>query len=214
MQHLSSTGKKAVKINRGDPDGGEPEPHVLLLTGAPGIGKTTVIRRVAAQLGAKRLRGFFTEELRERGERQGFWLVSFEGERRVIASVGFAKRHRVGRYGVDVAAVDEATPLLAPNGAAQVYLVDEIGKMECLSASFVAAMRMLVAGQTPVVATVALRGRDFIADVKRMPQCVLWEVTRANRDVLPSRVAAWLARREAFTRRDAARANDRGTAKP
>jgi len=46
--------------------------HVLLLTGTPGIGKTTVIRRAADRLRDKGLRGFYTEEIRERGERRAF----------------------------------------------------------------------------------------------------------------------------------------------
>jgi nucleoside-triphosphatase len=166
---------------------------VLLLTGAPGIGKTTVVRRVAAALEAKGLRGFTTEEIREGGERRGFRLAGFDGEERVIAHVAFSKVHRVGKYGVDVAALDAAASLLAPDPAARVYLVDEIGKMECLSERFVAAMRALLAGQAPVVATVGLKGRGFIDEVKRSKECQLWEVTHANRDELPSRIVAWLA---------------------
>ena len=50
--------------------------HVLLITGAPGIGKTSVIRRAAEGLKHKGLRGFYTEEIREDGERRGFRLVS------------------------------------------------------------------------------------------------------------------------------------------
>ena len=53
--------------------------HVLLITGAPGIGKTTVIQRVANELKHKGLRGFYTEEIREDGERRGFRLVGFDG---------------------------------------------------------------------------------------------------------------------------------------
>ena len=171
---------------------------MLLLTGAPGIGKTTVIRRVAAEFGAIRLRGFYTEEIREDGERRGFRLVTFEGEECVIAHVAFPKGHRVGKYGVDVAAVDAAASLLAPDPAVQVFLVDEIGKMECLSERFVAAMRALLKGQSPVVAAVGLSGRGFIAEVKRLEACLLWEVTHANRDELPPRIVAWLAATGSF----------------
>jgi nucleoside-triphosphatase len=168
---------------------------VLLITGVPGIGKTTVIRRVAEQLESDTVRGFYTEEIREAGERHGFRLIGFDGTRRVIAHTAFPDTHRVGKYGVDVAALDEASALLRPDGAARGYLVDEIGKMECLSERFVAAMRALVAGETPVVATVGARGGGFIAEVKRDPRCELWEVTRANRDALPGRILAWLAER-------------------
>jgi nucleoside-triphosphatase len=171
---------------------GRPGQCALLLTGPPGVGKTTVIRRIAAQLEMRKLRGFYTEEIREGGERRGFRLLGFQGQERIIAHTGFAKSHRVGKYGVDVAAMDEAAALLAPDPAAKAYLVDEIGKMECLSERFVAAMRVLLAGRKPVVATVALRGAGFIAEAKSLPDALVWEVTPALRDELPARVKSWL----------------------
>jgi nucleoside-triphosphatase len=167
--------------------------HVLLITGTPGIGKTTVIRRLAERVKREGLRGFYTEEIRERGERRGFRLVAFDGQRRVIAHVDFPKGRRVGKYGVDVGALDEAAELLRPDPDARIYLVDEIGKMECFSERFVAAMRALIFGSTPVVASVGARGGGFIAEVKRRPDCELWQVTHANRDELPDRILGWLA---------------------
>src|SRR5512134_4116108 len=127
---------------------------VLLLTGVPGIGKTTVIRRVADRLKGRRLGGFYTEEIRGRGGRRGFRLVGFEGVERGIAHVDFPKVHRVGKYGVDVGEIDEAADRLT-RGPADVYLIDEIGKMECLSDRFVNRMRLLLDGPRPVIATVA-----------------------------------------------------------
>jgi nucleoside-triphosphatase len=49
---------------------------------------------------------------------------------------------------------DAADKLLAPDSAVALYLVDEIGKMECLSPRFVAAMRALLARGKPVITTV------------------------------------------------------------
>lgn len=171
------------------------ERRVLLLTGAPGVGKTTVIRRLAESLGSEQLRGFYTEEIREGGERRGFRLVGFDRTAHIIAHVGFRKTHAVGKYGVDVRALDDAARLLYPEPEARIYLVDEIGKMECLSDRFVDAMRALLSRKTPVVATVGARGGGFIAEVKRLPGCELWEVTTANRNELPARINAWLAKK-------------------
>jgi nucleoside-triphosphatase len=103
----------------------------LLLTGRPGVGKTTVIRKLAGLLPGWRLGGFYTEEIRVRRTRVGFRILTFDCEERVMARVDFPGRNRVGRYGVDVAAIDAfAESALAYDDAIEAYLVDEIGKME------------------------------------------------------------------------------------
>jgi len=43
--------------------------NALLLTGAPGVGKTTILRKVVANLPPMTLRGFLTDEIREDSER-------------------------------------------------------------------------------------------------------------------------------------------------
>jgi nucleoside-triphosphatase len=170
--------------------------RVLLLTGVPGVGKTTVLCRAAQSLAGRRLAGFYTEEIRSGRDRRGFRLRGFDGSESVIAHVDFPGRRRVSRYGVDVAAIDQAAAMqLKPRAGVELYLVDEIGKMECLSAEFVAAMRALLDSGKIVIATVARKGGGFIGEVKQRHDAELWEITHANRDALPARVVAWLADR-------------------
>jgi nucleoside-triphosphatase len=169
--------------------------HVLLLTGRPGIGKTTVLRRLAGSLGGWRLAGFYTEELRAAGRRVGFRAVTLDGVARVMAHVELRSPARVGAYGVDLAVVDAlAAEALAP-AAADVHLVDEIGKMECLSARFVERMRALLDAGGSVVATIAARGAGFVAEVKARPDVELWTVTLATREGLPAAARRWLEAR-------------------
>lgn len=176
---------------------GHPQPlRALLLTGPPGCGKTTVIRRVAGQLQGRRLRGFTTEEIREGGERAGFWIETLDGRRATLAHVRFRSPRRVGRYGVDLAALDAVVAETLADDPAAVYLIDEIGRMECLSPRFIAAVRALLDAGRPVVATVALRGAGFIEEVKRRAGVQTWEVTRHNRDGLADQVAGWIAVRK------------------
>ena len=165
----------------------------LLITGPPGVGKTTVIRAVASGLAGARLGGFFTQEMRRRGGRRGFELVTFDGQRAVMAHVDRRDGPRVGKYGVDAGVLEiTARTSLAVSPGIDVYLVDEIGKMECLSPGFVVAMRALLDTGRPVVATIGERGGGFIAEVKGRPDVALWRLTRDNRDAVPARILTWL----------------------
>ena len=89
------------------PDGPNTHMKNILLTGAPGIGKTTVIMQLAEQLADKRVGGFYTEEIRDKGQRQGFRIATFSGSSAVLAHVSFRSRQRVGRYKVDVCAFEQ-----------------------------------------------------------------------------------------------------------
>jgi nucleoside-triphosphatase len=171
------------------------EIHALLLTGVPGVGKTTVVRRAAEELRERRrrIRGFTTEEIRQGRERVGFRIETFDGESAVLAHVSIRSEYRVSRYGVDIAALDRIiAKALALSPRPDVYLIDEIGKMECFSARFRAAVEELLDAKQPVVATVALRGGGFIEAVKRRADVELRTVTRSNREEMPSRVIEWV----------------------
>ncbi len=173
------------------------EPHVLLLTGVPGIGKTTIIRKLAMQLAPRSIAGFYTEEIREQGQRRGFRWIGFGGEQAVIAHVDFDPTYRVGKYGVDVMAIAGLVGAsLRSSEAVDVYLIDEIGKMECLSPEFVKAVRGVLGSGTPLVATIAKKGGGFIDEVKGRDDVLIWEVGHANRDGLAQRIVHWLRQRE------------------
>jgi nucleoside-triphosphatase len=173
----------------------------LLLTGAPGCGKTTVLRRVVERLADLRLAGFLTLELREHGQRVGFEAIDLNGQKAILAHVRSRSPVRVGRYGVEP---ERLIPLVEenlgrPEGSVDVFLIDEIGKMECYCPPFVAAVRHVLDGPVPVLATIALKAGGFIADVKSRPDVQIIEVNQGNRDELPRRLAEWLtahARRE------------------
>jgi nucleoside-triphosphatase len=172
----------------------------LLLTGSPGVGKTTVLRRLVQRLSDRRIGGFLTEEFRsDAGSRLGFRAITFEGKEWTIAHVDSHGSARVGRYGVDLRAVDRLGEVLerAIRARVDLCLVDEIGKMECLSESFVASMGRLLESGIPTAATVARRGVGLIAEVKKRSDSELWQVTMANRDALVDRAARWLISRSA-----------------
>lgn len=165
----------------------------LLITGLPGVGKTTVLIRLTRLLADQRPCGFYTEEIRRKGARVGFRLVGLDGSEGVLSRVDFSGPHRVGRYGVDVEGFERFLDRLELAATiSTIVFVDEIGKMESLSLRFTNLMRRLLDSGKTVVATVALRGEGLIAEVKKRSDCSLVEVTPANRERLPGELAARL----------------------
>ncbi|UCC82578.1 MAG: hypothetical protein JSW46_16625, partial [Gemmatimonadota bacterium] len=82
-----------------------PAPPRILLTGRPGCGKTTVIKRAVELIGPDRCAGFYTEDVREKGRRIGFDVVTLDGRRGPLARAG-ARGPRVSRYGVELASFE------------------------------------------------------------------------------------------------------------
>ncbi len=165
----------------------------LLLTGVPGVGKTTIIRKVAESLSGHALAGFVTEEIRAEKGREGFRLITLDGREATMAHINFRTPHRVGKYGVDVPTIDRlAASALSLERHIELYLIDEIGKMECLSGAFVTGMRSVLDSGKPVVASVAKKGEGFIGEVKGRRDSVIWEVTRQNRNAMTRAVLSWI----------------------
>jgi nucleoside-triphosphatase len=164
---------------------------VLLITGNPGSGKTTLIRKVVERLPLSLAAGFYTEEIRQGGARKGFGLVSLSGKRGVLAHVDIRGPRRVGRYGVDVQGFERFIEGI-PFDEAELAVVDEIGKMECLSARFREMIRELLQSGRPLLATIARRGTPFIEGLKKAPGARLLELTERNRDTLVDEVFALL----------------------
>jgi nucleoside-triphosphatase len=169
-------------------------PLRLLLTGPPRCGKTTVVRRVVEAFPG-RASGFYTLEVRERGRRVGFEIVTLDGERGWLSHIDFAGPHRVGKYGVDLENLHRlALPAMEARPDVNLIVVDEIGKMECLSGRFIEAMeRLWEEAPAPLVVTVAQKGGGYIEKIKEKPDGVLIEVTPDNRDNLPQRLMSLLS---------------------
>ena len=165
-------------------------PANLLLTGRPGVGKTTLVRRVLEELSDIPVTGFYTVEIRTGGRRLGFRIVTLDGREAILAHVETRSKYRVSRYGVDVAAFERvALPSMTPDLPTRLLVIDEIGKMECYSQAFRETIVRALDADTPVLATVALRGDRFIEGLKARGDVELVEITPVNRDDLVKELA-------------------------
>ena len=157
----------------------------LLITGFPGVGKTTLIERLSEALTYLHPVGFYTEEIREGGERKGFELVNLEGKRGVLSHVDIKSPYRVGRYKVDISGFEDFLDGISfSNPFTRLIIIDEIGKMECLSDRFKKLLREALGSGKWVIATIALKGSGLITEVKQRQDVKLFEITRNNRDSL------------------------------
>jgi len=162
----------------------------LFLTGNPGVGKTTLVRAIAERLEEVTCAGFYTEERRQRGQRIGFRVITLDGQKGRLASLG-RQKPTVGKYSIHVQEFEKIVlPVLdTATTPAELYVIDEIGKMELLSRPFRSRIIELLAQPTNLLATIAKRGSGFIEQIKSRTDVELIEVMRHNRDELPEALA-------------------------
>ncbi len=167
--------------------------RLFLLTGPPGVGKTTVILSTVPllkQLGLS-VGGMVTREVRDRGTgaRVGFEVEDIAtGRRGWLARASGGPGPRVGRYVVDIRALEEVGASAISDAAEHSYVIaiDEVGPMELFSSAFRSAVVGAVGSGKPVVATVHLRSSDpLVISLKQREDAEVFVISPENRGSLP-----------------------------
>jgi nucleoside-triphosphatase len=172
---------------------------VVLLTGEPRVGKTTVIQKIIEHLDCD-FSGFYTQEIREGSERTGFKIISFEGVEKILAHVNIKSSFRVSKYGVDLQALDLVVAESLEKAVQQnksVFVIDEIGAMEILSKNFCVVVSKLLSGNFLVIGTIVKRSFPFTDKIKSMPNVTLLEVSRDNQEIIVQEVLEFLRKTNA-----------------
>ncbi|MFX1262525.1 MAG: NTPase [Promethearchaeota archaeon] len=165
----------------------------IVLTGRPGIGKSTVIRKVIHALGLDSVDGFWSSEIREKNRRVGFSINTLSGETGILAHVDLGRGPRVGKYHVNIEDLESlAIPTLAKaRDLRKIIVIDEIASMELYSPQFAPEVRRcLDTGR--VLATLQQRRGSFQNEVRNRNDVDLIEITFANRNAIPEEVLSRL----------------------
>lgn len=145
-----------------------------------------------------KLQGFYTREIREGTERVGFEVVTLDGRKALLASNKISSRESlrwptVGRYRVDVASFESlALPELQVKEDTDLFIIDEVGKMELYSSFFFPAVLRVLDSNIPLLATVPVpkNGRDIpgVARLKNHPGATIITLNTSNRDAMKEHV--------------------------
>ncbi len=175
------------------------QPHIILLTGQPGVGKTTIITRLWEHYRMKGLRvaGILTQESRGATGRVGFKIKDITSEAEGwLARTDGGSGLRIGRYTVETADLERVGVNAlesAIGNSSRLVLVDELGPMEMTSASFRKAVSALFESKKVTVATVKYGSRyEEVEQATRRGTTLTITVTRENRDDIPERVISLL----------------------
>ena len=164
------------------------------LSGLPGVGKTTTLIKTIEILEEEGyvVGGMITEELRENGKRTGFYVLDWMSkEKKVFAHKDFESRHRVGKYGIDIKALEEVgiKALQDAIEKADVIVIDEIGKMEVESKKFVQTVRDILDMDKHMIMTLHKKSRNsLLQEIRRRDDIRMLEVTPINRNLLPFKI--------------------------
>lgn len=162
----------------------------ILLTGAPGVGKSTVLSRFLDRYEG-RYSGVLAHEIRDTlGERVGFEAVRTDGEARV-----FAHKHRFadsphligGKYHVDISAIDEfVVPEICRAARLRntLVVIDEIGRMQACSPRFLATVSTVLNSNCDLLATIVADDEPWARPSKSHPDVCVLSVNLANRNTI------------------------------
>lgn len=167
--------------------------RVILLTGSPGVGKTTVIAEVVRLIreAGYNVGGMISHEVRQAGIRVGFEIVDIASSKKGwLARVDQKSGPQVGKYLVNSIDLNEigVQAILHAVEESDVIVIDEIGPMELFSEKFKDAAEMALSSTKPVIAIIHWKTSSD-SEIRKRKDAETFVVTAENRNELPQTLA-------------------------
>lgn len=156
----------------------------IAVTGNPGVGKTTLVKRVIEAV-PLRAGGMITEEIRKCGRRVGFLIRDLgTGQEGILAHLHSQGCPRFGRYRLNLKDLElvGAAAICRAIREADLVVVDEVGPMELQSEEFVSAVAQALAGAKNLLVTVHRASSHPLAYRVRHEADHYLRLTKQNRD--------------------------------
>jgi len=155
----------------------------VFIAGAPGIGKTTLVSRLHRDLASLLIRGFYKEAIQEYQILKGYRIATFDYQELILAHVHIVGPDRMGEFGINLDGFNKLiTQQLMPDSKVELFLIDEIGLMECASLQFHHMIQKILNSQIPLIATIASREVLDILKLKDRKDISMLNMTYNNRD--------------------------------
>jgi nucleoside-triphosphatase THEP1 len=162
----------------------------VLINGPSGVGKSSLLANIPRRVSNRSLRGFVSQAIFEGDQRIGWRLDNLRGDGDIFIHPDIDSPYRFREYGVNLELLDRLvdSELCAE---ADLYLIDEIGKVAPMSPRFVAAVEDLLGSQSYTVSAVHSRAPGFAAEVRARPDVTSVEVGTDDADALIAEILEW-----------------------
>jgi nucleoside-triphosphatase len=160
-------------------------PHNVLIAGRPGIGKTALIYRLYRDLTPLLIRGFYKEAIYENEILKGFRLSTFDFKELILAHIHIEGPDRFNEFGLNLDGFDSIiSKEFSLDKAVELFLIDEIGPMECRSKFFRDKFVNLLDSDVPLIATLtSIEVLDTLS-LKSRKDISLLKMTISNKDTM------------------------------
>jgi nucleoside-triphosphatase len=165
----------------------------LFIAGTRGVGKTTLLREVTLSK-RDRIGGFYTEHILAGRVQKGFMIRTFDGQDRMLAAKGLKSPHQLGKYGVDLNALENVGVPALKLGlmSKDLIVIDEIGSMEMMSERFRLTLLEALTSTKPVLATIRAAAQPFSDHVKKLSDTQTLVLTKSNYAAVKQQVRKWI----------------------